>query len=279
MEYKEIVNLVDGWFLEKFRLFQDKILFLMQREKWEIGLVVSEVDRFVHKTFSGNYLELLKMFSEPWDDQTVNTILFVFQQLLLLLYPAVPFVTNYLYKSVSGLDIVNSLGFVLLEPLEKEIFDFWKIDCCLLLMQSIKEIRKESPEIKKFWFQFSFEWRKRNTVFDWSFFLKKTGYVVEILEENEKKTVFFASKTLFPFGTIWYKKSVFDQMKQIREIKECLLECELEYKRCCNLLENVGFLSQAPFSLIEEEKRKRSYFLEEKEKKEIQLSDILKKKR
>jgi valyl-tRNA synthetase len=37
-----------------------------------------------------------------WNETTENTLLFIYQQLLLLLYPFTPFITNYLYQKITN---------------------------------------------------------------------------------------------------------------------------------------------------------------------------------
>ena len=273
------INLINKWLLKKLHLLQNKCFFFLQDERREIGLTTLELSKFIQKNLSGSYLELIKEFPEPWDESITKTLLFVFQQLLLLIYPIVPSIANYLYKIVSGEGISSSSSFELLEPISDT--NLWKVDCCLILLRTIQKIQKQNPKVGNFYFQFSSEWKKKDIDFNWNFFLeKKTKIIITLLRNDEKEMdffSFFASESLFPFGVLWYeKKDVFSFEQE--EMKKSILNCELEYKRCCELLENKNFLAKAPIFLVEKEKRKKNYYLEEKEKIEAKLLKAVKKK-
>ena len=68
--------------------------------KYEISKIITQLIKFTREKLSNNYLELVKI--TPWDKDTKNTFLFVYQQLLLLLHPAVPFITEYIYQKITG---------------------------------------------------------------------------------------------------------------------------------------------------------------------------------
>jgi valyl-tRNA synthetase len=69
------------------------------KNKYEISKIIAQLTKFAREKLSNNYLELVKITS--WDKDTKNTFLFVYQQLLLLLHPAVPFITEYIYQKIT----------------------------------------------------------------------------------------------------------------------------------------------------------------------------------
>lgn len=278
MELEKSIFLINQWVLNELLLLQNKHHSLLKEERVEIGLATLELIKFIQQTLSGSYLELIKLFPEPWNDLTVKTLAFVFQQSLLLLHPITPFVTNYLYKKIFELEIYDSLGFKSAQLLlsKESVTEIWKVDCLLSMLRVIRDLRKEG-EVKSFHFQFSAEWQNKDVEFNWNFFLEKmVGFSVVILEEGKEGGFSFSvSRSLFPFGVLWCNKEEFLFIVDgagTKELKKCLAKCKLEYERCCQLLENVGFLAKARFSLIEREKKKRNYYLEEKEKLEKKIA-------
>ncbi|MEG7978395.1 MAG: class I tRNA ligase family protein [Mollicutes bacterium UO1] len=74
-------------------------------EKKEINFATSQLIKFTREKLSNEYLELIKISS--WDTNTKNTLLFVYQQLLIMLHPAIPFITDYVYQEITQREILN----------------------------------------------------------------------------------------------------------------------------------------------------------------------------
>jgi len=75
-------------------------------EKKEINLIASKLTRFTREKLSNEYLELIKLF--PWEVETEKTLLFVYQQLLLLLHPLTPFLTEHIHQEITGKKILKN---------------------------------------------------------------------------------------------------------------------------------------------------------------------------
>ncbi|CAG8456703.1 27242_t:CDS:2 [Gigaspora margarita] len=79
--------------------------FFYHLEKKEINFATTKLIKFAREKLSNEYLELSKI--SPWDASTKNTLLFVYQQLLIMLHPAIPFITEYLYQEITQREILN----------------------------------------------------------------------------------------------------------------------------------------------------------------------------
>ncbi|CAG8735713.1 13459_t:CDS:2, partial [Cetraspora pellucida] len=75
-------------------------------QKKEINFATSQLIKFVREKLSNEYLELSKI--ALWDTNTKNTILFVYQQLLIMLHPAIPFITEHIYQRLTHQKILQT---------------------------------------------------------------------------------------------------------------------------------------------------------------------------
>jgi valyl-tRNA synthetase len=82
------------------------------------------------------------------------------------------------------------------------------------------------------------------------------------LSESKKKELFYIVD-LKPFGILKIPKQKPDLKK---EFQEKLNFFQAEYERARNLLNNENFVKKAPADLVEKEKKKLSYFAEQKKK-------------
>ena len=97
---KELVN---SWILNELAILQQD--YFSHLEKKEINFATAKLIKFTREKFSNEYLELIKIF--PWDSNTKNTVLFVYQQLLIMLHPAIPFITEHIYQEITQQEILN----------------------------------------------------------------------------------------------------------------------------------------------------------------------------
>ncbi|CAG8655140.1 5674_t:CDS:2 [Racocetra persica] len=72
----------------------------------EINFATAQLIKFAREKLSNEYLELSKI--APWDTDTKNTTLFVYQQLLIMLHPATPFITEHIYQELTHQKILQS---------------------------------------------------------------------------------------------------------------------------------------------------------------------------
>jgi len=71
-------------------------------------LITEKLIKFVKDKFSQKYLELIKIPIFLKNLKTQKIILFVFQQLLIMLHPIMPFITDNLYTKITGEEILES---------------------------------------------------------------------------------------------------------------------------------------------------------------------------
>ena len=110
-------------------------------------------------------MELIKTFS--WDIHTKSTLLFVYQQLLLLFHPLTPFLTEYVYQKITKERILE--GKIEVLTTEKEKNELWQVDCLLLLIKSIRQVCQKG-EISEYCLELTPEFEK-SVVFNFNQFL------------------------------------------------------------------------------------------------------------
>ena len=260
---KELVN---SWILNELAILQQD--YFSHLEKKEINFATAKLIKFTREKFSNEYLELIKIF--PWDSNTKNTVLFVYQQLLIMLHPAIPFITEHIYQEITQQEILN-------EKIEKieiktEKNDLWQIDCLLLLISNIRNFQKKS-KVGEFYLEMVPEWKdKLDVAFDFNQFLEPlTGSRISILEKK-KNNEFSSFLDLPPFGVLWYHEQVDKQ-----ELEKKLNFYETEYQIISKRwLENHNFLAHASPQLVEEKKRKLGYYQAQKKKIQAELEKLLK---
>lgn len=255
-DLKKNDNLVNQWILHKLAILQKSYFNHLKENKREINLITTQLIEFAKESLSSNYLELIKI--SPWDEKTEDNLLFVYQQLLIMFHPIIPFITEYIYQELTGEKILT----VEIEGFEEENDSkkVWKIDCLLLLISKVRNFQRKN-DINEFYLELMLEWENEwNSPFNFNYFLEPlTKSKVTLLAANSKQktTNFFLD--LQPFGTLWYQKQIGN-----KELEKKLLFYERECKRSKQLLENSNFRKKAPPYLIEEEQKKLVYYQKQK---------------
>lgn len=253
----DINKAINEWIIYKLFLLQTKYQKLLFREKQEINLAVKELIDFAKKTVSNEYLELLKITS--WDEETKKTALFVFQQLLIMFSPFCPFLSNYLFQTFSKKEITHST----LQKLSKKTRNNWEIECVISLITTARQLKKKEEKIKKIYFQLT---KTEEPSFDWNQLFFPLTQLQLLIKKKEELKNDLNFQLLPPFGVIWF------ETKKKNDSSSKLIQYKKELERCFKLLSNNNFLSKAPLSLVEKEKKKFAYYQE-------QIKNIQKKER
>lgn len=239
-------NLVNQWIISRLTSLQKDYFNHLEKSNWGINLITNKLVKFAWENLSNDYLELIKI--SPWNENEINTLLFVYQQLLIMLHPVIPFITEFIYQELTQRKILEE-GF---ERLDKEIAvnKIWQVDCLIVLMSGVRSLQKKG-NINDFCLELMPEWREE---FDFSFdfnhfLLPLTKCHISLLERGEKSN-FSSSIDLQPFGVLWYQEKISHE-----ELMKKLDFYEKECQRINNLLANNNFLQKAPQTLIGEEKK------------------------
>lgn len=262
----------EKWLLYRLSVLQRNHLKNLEDKNWDLKKATKELTDFVFQTLSGEYLEVTKLFSKPQERAALQTLNFVFQQTLLMLFPFVPHLAAFLYRRLTKNQELTEVKQEVLTLRRPE--DFWKIDCFFTIVRTVRRVVSKTKNLGTFYLNFPLSQKsKKKKEWNWNFLLEKLlpSTKFELLEkkEGEDLKTSLISEPLFPYGTIFYELP--DQNEDLGELKKKIQEYEFEYQRSSKNLSNPSFLAKAPSLLVEKEKEKMTYYKNKKKEAEEQL--------
>ncbi|WCA22639.1 valine--tRNA ligase [Candidatus Phytoplasma oryzae] len=235
-------------------------------KKYEFSIIGNLLYNFIWEDFANWLLEFFKLISknDKFYSNSKKFILYIFKNILKLLHPFVPFITDKLYEEFfNNKSIVNSkwpnINFI-----NKKSLDYF-----VILQKIITKMRN---------FKKNYNISKNNFS---KIYIKTTQNIIEKLKplknilkkfldsseiqltnriNNKKYCFLFVEKNIFVF----IDKEFFDKIKNYKKEQEFLKQKKNllnEIKRSENILKNKLFLINAKKNKIEEEKKKYKEYL------------------
>lgn len=232
------LTIEDKWILSKYeRIVKSSIKHM---DKYEFNLFGGETYSFIYDDFCSNYIELAKFNSSS--NTTKSVLCYVLTGILKLLHPFMPFVTEEIYQM---LPVKDSESIMISEyPKYNKKFDFdINLDYTLDL---ITKIRKEKLEnnIKEYFIYYNeleyIEILKKMLKLNDSNFIKEKNNLNEIVIDKNVSILYDGSENL-------EKK-----LESLRKEKDRL---ETSISRREKLLSNENYVSKAPSTLVEQERK------------------------
>ena len=240
------------WIINEFQELYKKVQ--ENYEKYYFHEVANQLYHFTWHTFCDWYIELSKnlLDDNQFRDETKQTFHLVFNSLLQLLHPVIPFITEKLWgKNNKDILMSHQWDYVDLKT-ESEHVSKTK-----LFIDFIEEYRS----IEKL-----FEIKKEDTVEIFS----KNQLIQKILEDNKKTFEFLTRKKLssshkdnsvtLPFKEFDFEISTsqIDKSKIKEKLQENKSSLEKEKNTIDKNLSNENFVSKAPKDLIDQNKERQS---------------------
>jgi len=240
------------WIINEFQELYKKVQ--VNYEKYYFHEVANQLYHFTWHTFCDWYIELSKnlLDDNQFRDETKQTFHLVFNSLLQLLHPVIPFITEKLWgKNNKDILMSHQWDYVDLKT-EGEHVSKTK-----LFIDFIEEYRS----IEKL-----FEIKKEDTVEIFS----KNQLIQTILEDNKKTFEFLTRKKLssshkdnsvtLPFKEFDFEISTsqIDKSKIKEKLQENKSSLEKEKNTIDKNLSNENFVSKAPKDLIDQNKERQS---------------------
>ena len=273
------LNTADKWIISKLnRIIKDVTLNM---EKYEIGIALSNLYDFVWTDFCDWYIELTKpvLYGEDDDkrESTVSVLVYVLGEILKLLHPFVPFITEKIYK-----DIPNVNGPLMLADFPRynsksnyysSVKDIEPVKEIIKTIRNIKAKTGAAPS-KKVTLYVATENKK--PIKNGEVYISKLAGVDKIefidnkdqLKEKTVSQVISGAELFVPLGEL------VDMEKELVRLKGELNNIEAEIKRASGKLANNGFLDKAPKALVDAERAKLDKFLDMRAKLKKQIQDI-----
>ncbi len=269
----------DKWIIGKLNKTVKEVTINM--EKYEMGVALAILYDFVWSDFCDWYIELTKPVLYGEDEKkrndTVSVLTFVLGEIMKLLHPFVPFITEKIYKSIP-----NAKGPLMLA-------DFPRYNAKLNYPASVKDIEPVKEIIKcvrNVKVQVGAVPSKKVALFvktenkkpikNGSVYIEKLAGVssIEFIEDKSVLTEKVVSQVIDGFELFVPLGDLVDLDKEIERLEKELENVEGEIARANGKLSNNGFLEKAPKNLVESEREKLNKYLDMRKKLFAQIKDL-----
>lgn len=264
IEFKNLdLSLEDKWILKRLNNVVEEVS--KNLDKYEIGLAASRIEDFIWEEFCDWYIEFAKERLNSDDENKKSTVkkvlLYVLKDMISLLHPFMPFITEEIYKQLP-----NKKDMLIVEswPQVREDFNFDDearvVDG---VIEAIKAIRNQRQTLNLgsktrqdlIIYSSDENTRKFLEILKGQFVnLSKSGGISIISEDKEVEDavslIFNDFKIYIPL------KNLIDYDKERKRLKDEIKKLESEIKRAEGKLNNQGFVSKAPEAVVNEEREK-----------------------
>jgi len=265
------LNSADKWIISKLNKAVREVTVNMQ--KYEMGNAISKLYDFVWNDFCDWYIELTKPVLYGDDEvkrsHTLSVLVFVLTEMVKLLHPFIPFVTEEIYSNIPG-----TSGSIMVQDFprynakfnySKAVKDIEPVMAIIKAVRNIKATAKAAPSKKV---QLFVKTDMANAVKKGSIYIEKLAGVSEInliadkseLKERTISQVLSCAELYVPMGEL------IDIESEIKRLNTELNTVEAEIKRANGKLMNKGFLDKAPKNLVDAEREKLDKYLDIRKK-------------
>ena len=234
-------------------------------EDGDFGLAATKIYDFAWSEFCDWYIELSKSRLLGEDGESKETVksvlLYVLENLLKLLHPFMPFLTEQVYKYLPGTE-----GFLMLQkwPEEKAEFSFaedeQKMQGIMEIIRTIRNLRSEmnvAPSKRTRLMLLPAEGWTETLIGGDGYFRRLAGASETVfltdrntVTEKTVSAVTSAGELFIPLGDL------VDFEKEIARLGKELENLKKEMNRSRGMLSNQGFIAKAPAQLVQAEKDK-----------------------
>lgn len=253
----------DKWILSKL----SKVITSVREniEKYEIGVALNTIYDFAWSDFCDLYIEMVKprLYNETSDgyEAAVATLKYVLQNILKLLHPYMPYITEEIYSNLETGDealIIAAYPEANYNFEQDEKFEEELIEC----IREIRNARANAGLTNS---------KKINMTIYSENYLTNVEKSVEMLKKMLSVEELNISKTQGIEGTAIHTQNIdvvldlsvgVNKEEQIAKIQAEIAKATSELKRAEGMLANEKFVSKAPEKLIEAEKEKVKKYTE-----------------
>lgn len=254
------INSIDKWIINKLNNIITQVEKNMDR--YEFAIASNELYSFIWDDYCSQYIEFAKnglnSSDKNYRSETLNTLVYVLDKILVMLSPYIPFVTDEIYRNLFGDErSVNKESWPTIFDGLEEAKD---VDLMIEIIKQVRELKstnnlKPSKILKV----------KLNSS------LKFEGIILDVLEKNAKILIVDEIKEetivrTFDGGSISFVlNEVVDKKEEISKLEKEIEKIKLEIDRARNILNNQNFISKAPKEKVDSEKNKLKSYEEQLE--------------
>ena len=270
------LSLADRWILNE--LNSTVVAITKALDRYETGIATATLYDFTWNTFCDWYIECAKSGLNSHDASvkttTQNVLLHVLKQILIMLHPFVPFITEEIYANLPN----KAFDSIMQEPFslkgkayKKDAADFKNLQ---ELVRSIRNFRQEKkvPPSKKLRFYLVATEGNQKLVANAGEYLKRLAGASEVaaskLDGESFEIVTLLASVFIP------KNDVADSGEELARLKKELAHAQSELALANKKLSNPGFTAKAPKALLEQEQAKVVKYTELKSKLEASIATL-----
>lgn len=230
-------------------------------KKYEFQEAAKVLQNFIWQDFSSEYLEIAKVQkrTEELKENTNKILVYVLSQILKLLHPIVPFVTENIFSMYNSELIITARWPKVKKVDNKAVFADFEVFKKVLLM--LRAYTAENKINKTLSVTLVAKNAKTKAILLEN--LENIRSILKLAELNLAETCTTESAELIDAN---FSVFVHSEKQNPEQLKEQLKHLESEIKRSESILSNSGFLAKAPAAKIDAEKEKYEKYLKEFEK-------------
>ncbi len=273
------LNSADKWIITKLNKTIKEVTLNM--EKYEMGVALANIYDFVWTDFCDWYIELTKPVlygeDEAKRNSTVSVLVYVLGEILKLIHPFVPFITEKIYKSMPNAEGPLMLAeFPRYNAKQNYFASAREIEAVKEIIKSIRNIKVQTGAAPSKRVALYVKTENKKVIKNGAVFIEKLAGVSGIkfidenstLEERVVSHVLDGVELFIPLGDL------VDFEKEIKRLEGELSNIENEIARASGKLSNNGFLEKAPKALVEAERAKLDKYLDMRDKLKAQLDGL-----
>lgn len=274
------LTIEDKWIISRINTLSKDIDRLL--DQYEIGIIASNLYSFIWFEFCDWYIEFVKtrLYGEGKDkDNVIAVLLHVLDEILRLLHPYMPFITEEIYSYLPDKnDLIIKAKYP--EYSKDNNYD-WEENAISKLIDAITAIRSQKKELdvpnksrsKLFIYSANNETKEVFKKLSENLISLAMLSEVEIIDED-KEIENVAIIILDDFKLYLSLEGLIDYEKELKRLQDEKKNTLSEIKRAEGKLSNEKFVSKAPEKLVNEEKEKLEKYKQMLEEIEKSIKDI-----
>ena len=275
------LTVADKWILTGLNKVIKEVTVNM--EKYELGIALSNLYDFVWSDFCDWYIEFTKSVLYGDDEKkasdTLGVLVYVLTNILKLLHPFIPFITEKIYQSIPGAgESLMTEEFPRYNSRLNYFASVKEIELIKNIIKSVRNVKSQTGAQPSKKVSLYINTEQTRTVKNNSAVIGRLAGVSDIIFINDKSAlkekvvaqVIDSAELYIPLGEL------VDFEKETLRLKKELENVEQEIARASGKLSNNGFLEKAPKNLVDAEKAKLDKYLDIRVKLKKQIEDLLK---
>lgn len=276
-EISELKNLslADKWILTRLSSAANDVNKFL--DKYEVGLASARMYEFIWTEFCDWYIELSKTSLYTDDkakrNRTLSVLLYVLRELLKLVHPIIPFVTEEIYQNLPNKDADSIMVSAYPEKIKAYKKDAAEMEKIMAVIKSIRNLRAEMnvSQSRRTAIYIAPHDGQEKTLKAAAGYIEKLacGTCVEFFKPEMRcaELVTDVADVYLPMGEL------VDYAAEKARLEKELETVESEIQRAQSKLNNAGFTAKAPKQLIDAEKEKLQKYTALKEKLDAKIKE------